>query len=114
MRCLAFPEAAPAATIRASAASPPPGVGIASTCPRQRIPHGTPPTTWALAREEATRRKGGAVESLINSGMKAAEVAELLGIEGKELRTLRAAAPNSNPNNGSGPGASDGENPNGS
>jgi SAM-dependent methyltransferase len=35
-------------------------------------------------------------------------------IEGKELRTLRAAAPNSNPNNGSGPGASDGENPNGS
>jgi hypothetical protein len=46
--------------------------------------------------------------------MKAAEVGELLGIEGKELRTLRAAAPNSNSNNGIGPSASDGENPNGS
>src|ERR1035437_5499330 len=70
--------------------------------------------TWELAQGEARPRKAGAVESLINSGMKAAEVGELLGIEGKELRTLRAAAPNSNSNNGIGPSASDGENPNGS
>jgi hypothetical protein len=70
--------------------------------------------TWELAQGEATRRKAGAVESLINSGMKAAEVGELLGIEGKELRTLRAAAPNSNPNSATGPSTSNGENPNGS
>jgi|ERR1035437_9769070 hypothetical protein len=54
--------------------------------------------TWELAQGGATRRKAGAVEDLINSGMKPAEVADLLGIDGKELRVLRSTAQSINLN----------------
>src|ERR1035437_5330493 len=70
--------------------------------------------TWELAQGEANRPKAGAVERLSNPGVKAGQSGAPSGNAGKELRALRAAAPNSNSNNGIGPSASDDENPNGS
>jgi len=45
-----------------------------------------------LAQGEATKAKGTAVDELLGSGMKPADVATLLDINAKELRTIRSAA----------------------
>jgi hypothetical protein len=50
-------------------------------------------TTWERIQGEAIVAKASAVTALIDSEMKPAEVAQLLGIDAKELRTIRAVAP---------------------
>lgn len=48
---------------------------------------------WEAARAETGEARSKAVEELIDSGMKPAEVAGLLDVEPRELRNLRAPAP---------------------
>lgn len=45
---------------------------------------------WEATQGEAATDKAAAVEQLVESGMKPVKVAELLGIDAKELRALRA------------------------
>jgi hypothetical protein len=48
---------------------------------------------WGRAEAEARRAQAEAVEDLVGSGLQLGEVAELLGISHRELRSLGAAAP---------------------
>jgi hypothetical protein len=48
---------------------------------------------WHGIQAEAERAKAKAVGDLLGTGLEAGEVAELLGISERELRTLRATAP---------------------
>ena len=48
---------------------------------------------WGRAQAEARRAQAEAVEDLVGSGLQLGEVAELLGISDRELRSLGAAAP---------------------
>ena len=48
-------------------------------------------TAWGRAQAEARRAQAGAVEDLVGSGLQLGEVAELLGISNRELRSLGAA-----------------------
>ena len=48
---------------------------------------------WERAQAEAQRAQAEAVEDLLGSGLQADEVAELLGISSRELRTLRGTTP---------------------
>jgi hypothetical protein len=48
---------------------------------------------WEAAQAEAEHLKAKAVGDLLGSGLEAGEVAELLGISERELRALRATAP---------------------
>lgn len=50
-------------------------------------------TAWKAAQGEATTAKAGAVGDLLDTGMKPGEVAELLGIDTKEVRALKTATP---------------------
>lgn len=49
-------------------------------------------TAWSAAQGEANDAKATAVGDLLDSGMKPGEVAELLGIDTKEVRALKTAA----------------------
>ena len=60
-------------------------------------------TAWTAAQGEATEAKATAVADLLDSGMKPGEVAELLGIDTKEVRAFKTAAPATDT---TGPGAS--------
>ena len=48
---------------------------------------------WGRAQAEARRAQAEAVEDLVGSGLQVGEVAELLGISNRELRSLGAATP---------------------
>ena len=48
---------------------------------------------WGRAQAEARRAQAEAVEDLVGSGLQLGEVAELLGISNRELRSLGAATP---------------------
>ena len=48
---------------------------------------------WERAQAEARRAQAEAVEDLVGSGLQLGEVAELLGISNRELRSLGAATP---------------------
>jgi hypothetical protein len=48
---------------------------------------------WARAQAEAQGAEAEAVEDLLGSGLQPDEVAELLGISNRELRSLRGATP---------------------
>ena len=48
---------------------------------------------WGRAEAEARRAQAEAVEDLVGSGLQVGQVAELLGISNRELRSLGAAAP---------------------
>lgn len=50
-------------------------------------------TAWTAAQGEANEAKGTAVADLLDSGMKPSEVAELLGVDAKDLGALRAVVP---------------------
>jgi hypothetical protein len=49
--------------------------------------------TWERIQGEATAAQANAVTELIDSGMKPAAVAELLAVDAKQLRALRATVP---------------------
>jgi hypothetical protein len=49
--------------------------------------------TWGRIQGEATTAKARAVKDLIDSDMKPAEVAQLLGLNAKELRAIRTTGP---------------------
>ena len=49
--------------------------------------------TWERIQGEVTMARAKAVADLLDSEMAAADVAKLLGLETKELRALRGAAP---------------------
>jgi hypothetical protein len=51
-------------------------------------------TIWEATQGAAATDKAAAVEQLLDTGMKPAQVAELLGLDAKELRTLRATGAN--------------------
>ena len=57
---------------------------------------------WERAQAEAQRAQAEAVEDLLGSGLQLGEVAELLGISNRELRSLRATMPE-RPTKASGP-----------
>ena len=57
---------------------------------------------WERAQAEAQRAQAEAVEDLLGSGLQPDEVAELLGISNRELRSLRATTP-ARPTKASGP-----------
>ena len=48
---------------------------------------------WGRAQADARRAQAQAVEDLVGSGLQVGEVAELLGISNRELRSLGAATP---------------------
>ena len=48
---------------------------------------------WGRAEAEARRAQAEAVEDLVGSGLQLGEVADLLGISNRELRSLGAAIP---------------------
>ena len=48
---------------------------------------------WGRAQAEARRAQADAVEDLVGSGLQLGEVADLLGISDRELRSLGAATP---------------------
>ena len=48
---------------------------------------------WERAQAEAQRAQAEAVEDLLGSGLQPDEVAELLGISNRELRSLRGTTP---------------------
>ena len=50
-------------------------------------------TAWSAAQGEANTAKAAAVGDLLDTGMKPGEVSELLGIDTKEVRALKTAAP---------------------
>jgi len=50
-------------------------------------------STWQRIQTEATAAQARSVAALIDSDMKPAEVARLLGIDTKQLRSLRTASP---------------------
>ena len=63
-------------------------------------------TAWSAAQGEANEAKGTAVADLLDSGMKPGEIAELLGIDIKEVRALKAAAPAASVTDTAGPAES--------
>ncbi len=63
-------------------------------------------TAWSAAQGEANEAKATAVADLVDSGMKPGEVAELLGIDTKEVRALKTAAPAASDTDTAGPAAS--------
>lgn len=52
-------------------------------------------TAWEAAQGETTEAKASAVADLLDTGMTTTDVSQLLGIDTKQLRALRAAAPTS-------------------
>lgn len=69
-------------------------------------------SAWEAAQGEAVTAKAAAVTALIDSGMKPGDVAELLGIPAKQVRSLRASAPcNAETNEASDGGSTNGQTP---